>query len=96
MRNASSKGFNKHRRPTKHLGLFAHRGRLLFLQKEETTSLNNGLNKKYIIKSEWKRNYALFFERPTGFMLCFSHVNAIFQFLTGLHRICVNVQKYVI
>ena len=45
MCNAFSRGFSKHRRPTKHVSFFAHRGRLL-LQKEEATSLNNGLNKK--------------------------------------------------
>ena len=37
----------------------------------------------------------LFSERPTGFTLCFSHVNATFQsffkkFLIGLRRICLR------
>ena len=68
-----------------------------FLQKEEATSLNNVVNKKYIKKSEWKRNYDLFSERPTGFTLCFSHVNVIFQsffqkFLIGLRRICLRAK----
>ena len=39
----------------------------------------------------------LFSKRPTGFTLCFSHVNAIFQsffqkFLTGLRRICLRAK----
>ena len=38
--------------------------------------------------------YDLFSERPTGFTLCFSHVNTMFQsffqkFLTGLCIICL-------
>ena len=36
---------------------FALEGQLLFFQKEEATSLNNVVNKKYIITSEWRRNY---------------------------------------
>ena len=56
----------------KHIGYLAHRGRLLFLKKEEAPSLNDVINKKYIIKSELKRNYDLFSERPTG--LCYSLV----------------------
>ena len=69
IKNDLSRGFNKHRRPTTHVGYFAHRGRLLFYRK--------------------KKQLDLFSERPTGFTLCFSHVNAVFQsffqkFLTGL------------
>ena len=30
------------------------------LYKEEATSLNNVVDKKYIIKPEWKRNYDVF------------------------------------
>ena len=73
-----------------------------FLQKEEATSLNNGLNKKYIIESKWKRNCDLFSERPTGFTLCFSHVNTIIIsviFSKVSYRFTHNlfdVQKYVI
>ena len=71
------RGFNKHRRPTKHVGYFAHRGRLLF--------------------TERRSNLIFFSERPTGFTLCFSHVNAIFQsflqkFLTGLRRTCLRAK----
>ena len=63
------RAFNKHRRPMKHVGYFAQRSRLLFSRKNwEATSLNNVINKKGFIKPEW-----------TGFTLCFSHVNAIFQ-----------------
>ena len=41
----------------------------------------------------------LFSKRPTGFTLCFSHVNAIFQsffqkFLTGLRRICLRAKVH--
>ena len=62
-------------RPTKHVGYFAHRGRLLLYKK--------------------KKQLDLFSERPTGFTLCFSHVNDIFQsffqkFLTGLRLICLR------
>ena len=31
----TDRGFNKHRRPTKHVGYFPHRGRLLFYIKKE-------------------------------------------------------------
>ena len=48
-----TQGFNKHRRPTKRVGYFAHRSRLLFFHKEKVTSLNNVVNKIYIVKSEW-------------------------------------------
>ena len=50
---------------------------------------------KYIIKSECKRNYDVFLNRPTSFPLCFSHVKAIFQSFfsqvssVGLRRICL-------
>ena len=65
----------------KHVGYFAQRSRLLFSRKNwEAISLNNVINKKGFIKSEW-----------TGFTLCFSHVNAIFQSIfqkfIGLRRI---------
>ena len=44
-----------------------------------------------------KKHLDLFCERPIGFTLCFSHVNAICQsffqkFLTGLRRICLRVK----
>ena len=59
----------------------------------------NVINKKYIIKSEWKRNYDLFSERPSGFTLCISHKNVIFQsffqkFLIGLCRICLRAKVH--
>ena len=31
----TTRGFSKHRRPTKHVGFFAHRGRLLFYGKKK-------------------------------------------------------------
>ena len=65
---------------SKHVGYFAHRGRLLFYRK--------------------KKQLDLFSERPTGFTLCFSHLNAIFEpfFETFLQVYAefVYVQKYVI
>ena len=92
------RGFNKHWRPMKHVGFLAHRGRLLFTEKE-ATSLNNGLNKKYIIKSEWKRsNYDICF--PKGplvlpyalvmWTLYFSHFFT--SFFIGLRRICLRAK----
>ena len=38
-------GFNKHRRPTKHVGYFAQRSQLLFSPKEAVTSAYNVVNK---------------------------------------------------
>ena len=38
-------GFNKHRRPTKRVGYFAQRNRLLFSPKEEATSAYDVVNK---------------------------------------------------
>ena len=39
------RGFNKHWRPTKRVGYFAHRSRLLFSPKEKTSSAYDVLNK---------------------------------------------------
>ena len=89
-----TRGFNKHRRPTKHVGYFAHRSRLLFSRrKKELVWITLSTKNIIIVKSEWKRNYDVFSERPTGFTLCFSHLNGMFQsiftgFFTGLRRIC--------
>ena len=65
------------------------------LQKEEATCLNNVINRKYNIC-----NCDLFSERPTGFTLCFSDVNAIFQsffqkFLTVSYRIGFLMYRYI-
>ena len=54
--------------------------------------MNNFINEKYIIINNLIENVIKISERPTGFMLCLSHVNAIFQsffqkFLIGLPRI---------
>ena len=57
-KNSGFRGFNKHQRPTKHVGYFAHRGRLLFLQEEEEPSLNNV---KKVVSS---RKIATEFRRP--------------------------------
>ena len=87
-----NRGFNKHWRPTKHVGCFAHRGCLLFYRN------NNAVNKKYSIKSEWEYAILICFPKgPLVFTLCFSHVKAIFEsffqkFLIGLRRICLRVK----
>ena len=51
-----SRGFNKHQQPTKHVGYFAHKSRYFFPEKKEATSLNNVVNKKYIIKINLNEN----------------------------------------
>ena len=88
------RGFNKHRQPTKHVGYFADRSRLLFCsRKKELVWITLPTKNIIIVKPEWKRNYDVFSLRPTGFTLCFSRVNTTFRsiftgFFIGLRRIC--------
>ena len=91
-------GFIKHWRLMECVGYFAHRGQLPFSRKKtEAISLNNIVNQKYIIKSEWKHNYDVFSWSPLV-LLCFNHVNAMFQsfFMSFSIGLFVYVQKYVI
>ena len=56
--------------------------------------LNNIVSKKYIIKSEWKCNYDVLSQRPTGFPLSFTYANAIHfsQFFTVLRRMSLSAK----
>ena len=90
---AASRGFNKHRRPTKRVGYFA----LLFPQKEAI----NGVNKRYIIKPTLKRT--LIMMSFQGQLACYALVTSevlrvtqtlLFQsifprFFVDLRRICL-------
>ena len=60
------RGFNKHRRPTKHVGYITQRSRLLFSPKEEATILNNVMDKNRICSPKNVQNVVI--------MICSLHV----------------------
>ena len=73
------KGFNKHRRPTKHVGYFAHRSRLLFAAKKKQLVWVTLLIKNISLNLNKNLHYDVLSWRFTGLALYFSHENAIFQ-----------------
>ena len=100
--NAQIRGFNKYRRPTKHISYFGHSSRLLFSpKKKQNCSFKNVINKKYIINSELKRKFIMMcFQGP---LICYALVTPDMllvtqtlyfsqffpRFFVGLHRICL-------
>ena len=100
------RGFNKYQRPTKRVGYFAQRSRLLFTRKKmHPWRFNNVVNEKYILTSQWKRNYDLCsnLRRNTGFMVHFSslvmstlYLSQFSTLLLDLPRMCSRANDWVV